>query len=362
MKFVCTHCERVSPDGNLWCVEQVCLAEAKPLVFDTGDDIGDIEIVRRLGITRTAAIYEAKRGDKQLLVKVAHSTPQAQEKLKHEAKVLMTLAEKRQHPALPVLVAPYSMVDIKERPYGKVAFKGETKYYLAFEYLPGEFLADKLKGQPQPWFNHAAWLVMQIADAVAFMHDNNFFHLNLNPNAIFVRYDLDNIPRPILLDVGYPSNLATVGDGITGVGYTAPELLRGLQPVRATDVYGLGILLYEMLAGAPAYPSKSRTIENVRRDVVAGTAPKLTRSDLPMPSKPDYRDTLGFLESAMTPRLEYRQQDIPTLAHEIRRLYGDPPVERKGRKWGMRQVAITLTSISLAFILCQVVYALAGGI
>lgn len=357
MKYVCTHCERVSADGNLWCVEQVCLAEAKPLVFDTGDDIGDIEIVRRLGITRTAAIYEAKRGPLKLLVKVAHSTPHAQEKLKYEAKVLVTLAEKRQHPALPVLVAPYSMVDIKERPYGKVAFQGETKYYLAFEYMAGEFLSDMLKSQPQPWFNHAAWTTMQIADALAFMHDNSFFHLNISPDAIYVRLDIDNIPRPILLDFGYPAQLSTLAEGISGVGYTAPELLRGLQPVRATDVYGLGVLMYEMLAGSPAYPSKSRAAENVRRDVVAGTAPKLNRTDLPVPAKPDYRDTFGFLESAMTPKLEFRQQDVPTLAHEIRRLYGDAPAERKRFNWNLRRVGIALASISLAVIVCQVIYA-----
>jgi len=360
MKYVCTHCERVSPDGNLWCVEQVCLAEAKPLVFDTGDDIGDIEIVRRLGITRTAAFYEAKRGETKLLVKVAHSTPHAQEKLKYEAKVLMTLAAKRQHPSLPVLVSPYSMVDLSERPYGKVAFKGETKYYLAFEFMSGEFLGDSLKSQPQPWFNHAAWTTMQVADAIAFMHDNSFFHLNINPNAVYIRLDKDNIPRPILLDLGYPPQLSTLAEAISGVSYTAPEMMRGIQPVRASDVYGLGLLFYEMLAGNPAYPSKSRNVENVRKDVVAGTAPKLTRTDLPVPAKPEHRDTFSFLEAAMSPKLEYRQQDIPTFAHEIRRLYGDAPAERKGRQWNRRRWTIVLTAAALVIILLQLTSALLG--
>ncbi len=358
MKYVCTHCERVSPDGNLWCVEQVCLAEAKPLVFDTGDDIGDIEIVRRLGITRTAAIYEAKRGEVKLLVKVAHSTPHAQEKLKYEAKVLMTLAAKRQHPALPVLVSPYSMVDLKERPYGKVAFRGETKYYLAFEYVTGEFLSDMLKSQPQPWFNHAAWTTMQIADAVAFMHDNSFFHLNVNPNGVYIRLDKDKIPRPILLDIGYPAQLSAMAEGMSGVGYTAPEFFRGIQPLRPTDVYGLGLLLYEMLAGNPAYPSKSRNADNVRKDVVAGIAAKLNRSDLPVPSKPEHRDTLGFLEGAMSPNMEVRQPDIPTFAHDVRRLYGDAPAERKGRQWNRRSITIVLVSIALVIVLLQLMSAL----
>lgn len=362
MKYVCTHCERVSPDGNLWCVEQVCLAEAKPLVFDTGDDIGDIEIVRRLGITRTAAIYEAKRGQAKLLVKVAHNTPEAQEKLKYEARVLITLASKRQHPALPVLVAPYSMVDIKERPYGKVAFRGETKYYLVFEYVAGEFLSDMLKSQPQPWFNHAAWTTMQIADAVAFMHDNSFMHLNINPSGVYVRLDIDNIPRPILLDIGYPPQLTPQAKEISGVGYASPELLQsGGQPLLSTDVYGLGMLFYEMLAGAPAYPSKSRNADNVRKDVIAGVAPKLSRIDLPIPAKEEHRDTINFLEASMSPKLEYRQQTIPLFAHEVRRLYGDAPVERKRWNWNRRRVLIVGVSIALVVILGQLLYAFALG-
>lgn len=358
MKYVCTHCERVSPDGNLWCVEQVCLAEAKPLVFDTGDDIGDIEIVRRLGITRTAAIYEAQRGETKLLVKVAHSTPAAQDKLKHEATVLQTLAAKRQHPTLPVLVSPYSMVDVKERPYGKVAFRGETKYYLAFQYLAGEFLSDMLKSQPQPWFNHAAWTVMQLADAVAFMHDNGFIHQNISPSGVYVRLDRDGIPRPILLDLGSPTSLATETPSIVGLSYTAPELLGGVQPVRATDVYSLGLMMYEMLAGNPAYPSKSRSAENVRKDVVAGNAPKLRRNDLPLPAKPEYRDTIGFLDGAMNPRVENRQQDIPTFAHEVRRLYGDAPAERKGRRITRRGVIIAVVAAVLAIVVLQILFAL----
>ncbi len=361
MKYVCTHCERVSPDGNLWCVEQVCPAESKPLVLDTGDDIGDIEIVRRLSITRTAAIYEAKRGETKLLVKVAHNTPYAQEKLKYEAKVLLALAAKGQHVNLPVLVAPYSMVDVRDRPYGKVAFRDETKYYLAFEYIHGAFLSDMLKSQPQPWFNHAAWMVMQLADAVAFMHDNSFFHFNINPTGIYVRRDLDGIPRPILLDLGYSPELAPYAEQISGINYAPPEFLRkNYQPVRATDVYGLASLFYELLHGGPAYVSKLRSPDNVRKDVLEGTAPPISRTDLPVPSKGEYRDTASFIAAAMAPKVENRQQDVPTFAHEIRRLYGDAPKERKGRKWNRRNITITLTAAGLIIVLLQLASALLG--
>jgi serine/threonine protein kinase len=360
MKYACTHCERLSADGNLWCTEKVCLAEAKPLVFDTGDDIGDLEIVRRLIVTRTAAIYEAQRGEEHLLVKVAHSMPFAQEKIKHEAKVLMALQAKRQHPALPVLVTPYRGANVADRPYGKVAFQSETKYYLVFEFQSGEFLSDSLRSNPQPWYQNAAWITMQVADAIAFMHQNDILHLNLNPQDVYVRMDKDGYPRPILMDFGYPPALKAFAELISGLSYAAPELMSGGNPMKPTDVYGLGLVFYEMLAGAPAFPSKSRSPELVRKEIQSGRYAKLRRSDLPSPAKPEYRDTASFLDAAIAMRGEVRQQDIPTLAHEVRRLYGDPPAERQGRKFTRRTFVILAAATALVYIMLGLISALLG--
>lgn len=360
MKYVCTFCERISPDGNLWCVEQSCLAEAKPLVLDTGDDIGDLEIVRRLAVTRTAAIYEAKRDDQRLLVKVAHSTPHAQDKLKHEARVLTTLMSKRQHYALPTLVPPYRGVSVTERPYGKVGFQTETKYYLVFEYVHGNFLSDKLRSTPQPWYQHAAWIMMQVADAVAFMHENNFLHLNLSPACIYVRDDKDGIPRPMLMDFGYPPERARdYAEIISGISYTAPELIRKQAPTKTTDVFGMGALFYEMLAGHPAYPSRSRSWDMVRAEVLEGRAPDIKRSDLPVPPQgKDYRETAVFVQSALSPRPEARQPDVVAFAHEVRRLYGDAPAERKERKITRRTVIVASVALALLMTLCTLVQAI----
>ncbi|GIK27744.1 MAG: protein kinase [Chloroflexi bacterium] len=361
MKYVCTFCERISPDGNLWCTEQNCLAEEKPLVLDTGDTLGDMEILRRLTVTRTAAIYEAKRGEDRLLAKVAHSTPVAQDKLRHEAKTLLKLAGKRQHYALPVLVAPYRTASVAERPYGKVGFQNETKYYMVFEYVHGRFLSDLLHSQPQPWYQHAAWIMMQVADAVAFMHENDTLHLNISPAAVYVRNDQDDIPRPILMDFGYPVTSASAAELISGISYTAPELVRGQPPTRSTDVYGLGALFYEMLAGRPAYPSRSRGLDMVRREVIEGMVAALHRSDLPIsPEGKNYRETSVFVGNALAARPEMRQQDVPTFAHEIRRLYGDAPPERKKRRITRRMLITAAIIGTLLIVLLQLLTALLG--
>ena len=78
MKRVCTHCERVSTDGNLWCQNRDCPSGTLTAVFDYGERLGDIEIVHLMRIFRMSALYEARRGTDQILLKVAHDGCQDQ--------------------------------------------------------------------------------------------------------------------------------------------------------------------------------------------------------------------------------------------------------------------------------------------
>ena len=90
MKRICPLCERISQDGNLWCQEQHCPAETSPVIMGYGDFLGDIQVIRLLYVIRTAAIYQAQRGDEQVLLKVAHNG--CEEQLKREAVLLACLA------------------------------------------------------------------------------------------------------------------------------------------------------------------------------------------------------------------------------------------------------------------------------
>ena len=164
MKRVCTVCQRVSVDGNLWCQEPDCPAGNMPLIFDYGEWLGDIKVVRLLRVLRTAAIYEAERGKEQVLLKVAH--PGCQDQLRREARVLLELAAQQQHPMLPVLLPAYQQMDIKQRPYGKTMFRDEAKYYEVFAHVQGEFLRDMLLRTRSPGTNMPPGLI-SLADAIA---------------------------------------------------------------------------------------------------------------------------------------------------------------------------------------------------
>src|SRR5215470_14833288 len=89
MKRVCTNCGQVSPHGNAWCQNRDCPSGTLTTIFDYGDSLGDIQIVRLITILRTAAIYEAKRLKETVYLKVAHDD--CQDQIKREAALLAAL-------------------------------------------------------------------------------------------------------------------------------------------------------------------------------------------------------------------------------------------------------------------------------
>ena len=171
MKHICTRCERYSEDGNLWCQEIDCPAEEMPIVFGYGQILGDVKILRLLTVLRTATIYEAERSGRPLLLKVAHQG--CEDQLRREADVLCALQKpttRSAHPLFPLLLPAFAKSSIQYHPYGKAQVHDHTIYYEVFEFIDGQTLRNLLNETPQPWYEHAAWLVITVADAITFLH------------------------------------------------------------------------------------------------------------------------------------------------------------------------------------------------
>lgn len=315
-----------------------------PTIFDFGEWLGDIEVIRLLRVLRHAAIYEAQRGQEKVLLKVAH--PGCQDQLRLETRILVELLQHEQHPMLPVLLPAYQQADLKQRPYGKTVFKDETKYYAVFKYTDGDFLRDMLLKNPQPWYQHAAWMTISLADAIAFMHIRaKRLHMNLSPEAIYVRVDKAGIPRPLLLDLGLlgePQSIDTNWVEQYGVpSYTPPELLarEGGAVGFASDVYCLGVLLYEMLAGHPAFPFEQRKDADVRQMVIKGLPEPLNRTDLA-------EDIHNIVHLAVSRVPEQRHQDVRVFAKLLRTRFGEVPPEKK-RAWNRVFIALVILGVVL---------------
>lgn len=139
-------------------------------------------------------------------------------------------------------------------------------------------LADADDVQPA----RAARLVRDVAAAVQAAHDVGVLHRDIKPQNVIVRTD----GTPILLDFGLVAadgapTLTSTGDVLGTPRYMAPEQARGEPTDARTDVHGLGLLLYELVCGAPARAPESR--EAILRAVVAGSAvpPRRLRATVP---------------------------------------------------------------------------------
>jgi serine/threonine protein kinase len=138
--------------------------------------------------------------------------------------------------------------------------------YLAMEYVAHGSLAARLTGQPIPLLQ-ALRLVEQLTETVRFFHRQGVVHGNLKPSNVLLA--ADGIPR---VSDFRPTGGLFQGplppDDAAGLGYLAPELAEDLgAEIRPyTDVYGMGLILYELITGRPPFmgPSAQETLEQVR--------------------------------------------------------------------------------------------------
>jgi serine/threonine protein kinase len=324
MKRICTYCLVISDDLNLWCQEKHCPAEKASEIFDNGEWLGPIQIIEPLVVLRSSIIYRARREDVPVLLKVANAG--CEDKLRREAQAFLQLAQTGQHPVLPVLLPAQPQGTVGEFPFGWTVINGKSRYFSVFAELEGEILRSYLLKNPQPYYLHAGWITLSIADAVFYMHQKRSLHLCMSPDIILVRFDGKGIPRPILLDLGIGEDRqdarAIWNASFNLPAYTPPEIFTSRERIDWTsDVYGMGLLLYEMLAGRPAFPYQLKNDQVVTNEILAGRPLPTRRTDL--------KGLPNLAERSISRRGEDRPRTIAEFAQELRKNLPPIPPEKK---------------------------------
>ena len=348
MKQVCLLCERTSPDNNLYCQETYCPAEMSPNILDYGEWMGDIEIVKPVMILRSAVLYEATHQNQKVFLKVAHPGTENKERLKREAEFLKAIQlNKAQNEFLPVLLPPYANTSIDVDAYGKAMLRGHLLYFFLFEFVEGEPLRDVLTKNPQLWVNHVGWLMISLATAVNFLNANGLYNYGVSPDTVLVRFDDEpNVPRILLFDLGVVSDAQSFNYNwhpfFVPPAYTAPELLNGqsFRPNTATDVYGLGLTLYELLVGEPAYTYKLQSDSEVYRAVQRNRRIHMNRVE-------DVKSVADIAIQAVEQQMERRQQDAAVIAQQLLAYFGKVPDPKKSR-WPSQNTMLIVIGALLA--------------
>ncbi len=155
--------------------------------------------------------------------------------------------------------------------------KFRDQYYIAMEYLK-EGLKDKinkgnLKNDPEATLK----IVKKIAEALLYAHKKGFIHRDIKPDNVMFRDD----GTLILLDFGIvkalrsESNLTRTGMSVGTPKYMSPEQMRAKKVDERSDIYSLGIVLYEILTGAAPY--KTDDLITLAMKHAQGPVPELPR-------------------------------------------------------------------------------------
>ena len=179
-------------------------------------------------------------------------------------------------------------------------------------------------------------LFLRIVATVQFAHGRLVVHRDLKPSNILVQ--ADGTPRLLdfgiakLLDLGADASLGPLTTPDTRLltpEYAAPEQLRGETVGTATDVYALGVLLFEMLTGVKPFPATGRTITELERVILQTPAPAPST----VAARADARKIRGDLDRivlmALRKEPERRYVSAGQLGEDVERyLAGRPVVAR----------------------------------
>jgi serine/threonine-protein kinase len=159
---------------------------------------------------------------------------------------------------------------------------GSGKYnripYLVTQFVEGQSLRAMIESSAPFESQRALSLIRKIADGMAYCHKNNVVHRDLKPENILVTSD----DQPVIMDFGlaltkgshrvtYSNLSATMGTP----DYMAPEQIEGQRGDQRTDIYALGIILYEMLAGKAPFTGDNNMV--VMAQHLQGVAPRLDK-------------------------------------------------------------------------------------
>ncbi|CAM3228604.1 serine/threonine-protein kinase [Corallococcus soli] len=232
-------------------------ASVDPLL---GTQLGEFIIQERIGEGGMGLVYRAVHPliGKQAAIKILRLeivSPQQVQRLLVEARAVNAI----QHPGIIDIFGFGSLPD--------------GRHYIVMELLQGRALSDFAHAEQRMNLESVIWVMDQMLAALGAAHEAGVVHRDLKPENVFI-VEAPRIPTSVkLVDFGIAKLLESRDNPLTTDGYVigtpnfmAPEQIRGDAVSPATDLYALGLMLFQLLTGERPFQGKSIQVMFAQRD------------------------------------------------------------------------------------------------
>jgi TolB-like protein/tRNA A-37 threonylcarbamoyl transferase component Bud32/tetratricopeptide (TPR) repeat protein len=281
--------------------------------------------IGRGGMATVYRAHDTKHG-RPVAIKVLHAELAASlgpQRFRREIGV----AARLQHPHI------LSVLDSGEAASGQLWF--------TMMYVDGESLRDRLRREHQLPLDEAVRITREVASALQYAHEHGIVHRDIKPENVLLTTDGSTLVADFGIARALDVPLADTGERLTGRGmvvgtpqYMSPEQAAGERDVGPrSDVYSLGAVAYEMLAGEP--PFSGPTAQAAIAKMMSGQAPSVRRS---RPAVPEAADVV--LQQALAPvpadrfasALEFARALETSARSALSTVTAAPAVARPGRR------------------------------
>lgn len=232
-----------------------------------GQQILNYQIINKIGEGGMGSVYLAKHTqlDRKAAIKALHpnlvNNPHIRERFKNEASTMAHL----KHPNI------VSLYDYMESPQG---------LFLIIEFVEGYPLDEFIQKVSGPISeDKVAFLFGKILDGFAYAHSQGVIHRDIKPSNIMISPDGQDVK---ILDFGIAKLLGNNSKSLTKTGsrmgtvlYMSPEQVKGQELDQRSDIYSLGVTLFQMLTGKCPYNEANMTEYEVYEQIVNYTLPRV---------------------------------------------------------------------------------------